>query len=146
MASVSASREPDDRAARFWIPIRRTQSGERRHKVHTRGIRDLGCQVVDFGGLRDDAHLVPQPLDGGPCREDGSLEGELRTAVDARGPRREKAMPTYHSVAAGVLEKEAAGAVRVLRLPRLAAILPEKRGLLVPDERRDRHLCAQRLR
>ena len=90
VAGGRAAREPDDRAARVGIPVRRAQAGERGHEVDAAAVGHRRRQRLDLGRLRDDAEPVAQPLDHRAADEDAAFERVLGLAADLPGDRREQ--------------------------------------------------------
>ena len=140
MRFVRAPRQPDDRAARVLIPIRRAEPDEGGNDIDAVCVGDL-CRVV-FGVRRriDDLKLVTEPLDRRAGDEDRAFEGVGDFALlKAPGDRRDEPVLRIFYLVADVHQHEAAGAVGILRLARREAGLAEKRRLLVARGAGDLH-------
>ena len=61
-----AARQPDERATRIRIPVRRAEPGERGHEVDAARVRDRGGERLDVAGFPDRVEAVAQPLHGRP--------------------------------------------------------------------------------
>ena len=87
----------------------------------------------------DQAELVAQPLDGAAGIEHAALERIGRLAVDRPRNARDQTADAAHGFAAGVHEREAAGAVCIFRLARHDACLPQQGGRLIAGAAADRN-------
>src|SRR5438094_2618863 len=143
---VRASRtalEADEEAARAWIPVRRAQSGERRHEVNVVVGLDAPRDRIGLLGTLDQPKTVTQPLHRRAGDECAALERVAQPLAGVPGDRREQSLRWWRGANAGVLEEEAAGAVRVVRLARRETRLSEARGLLIAREYGHRDGCAE---
>ena len=132
VGAVGAAREAEDRAARLRVPIRRAQARERGDHVDARGVGDRARQLLALGDRRDEPQLVAQPLHERARHEHAPLKRVHRPlAGGGGGDGRHEAVRRGAGLAAGVEQKEAAGAVGVLGLARPEAALSEQRRLLV---------------
>ena len=138
MRLVAAARQADDRAAGVHIPARRAETGERRHKVHAAVIRHTLGQNVALVCRADQAELVTQPLDRTAGIEHAALERICRLTVDRPRNACDQTADAAHGFAAGVHEREAAGAVRIFCLTRHNARLAQQGGRLVAGAAADR--------
>ena len=78
-----AAREPDQRAARALVPVRRAEAHEGRHQVDAAGVLDRARRRLALGGARDEAEPVAQPLHRRAGDEDAALERVLDLAAEA---------------------------------------------------------------
>ena len=62
MRAGRAAGEPEDRAARVGVPVRRTQAGERGYEIHAAVVGHARGQCFDFRCGADDLEPVAQPL------------------------------------------------------------------------------------
>ena len=62
---AAATGQPEQRAARAVVPVRRAEAHQRRHVHHAVGVLALRGDVVAVGRGVDDAEVVAQPLDVG---------------------------------------------------------------------------------
>ena len=139
------ARDAVDGAARFGAPVRRPQTGERRHHVD-------GAVRVEPGGhglglLRrlDDAKPVAKPLDDGPRDEDGALKriggGALETVADGG----EQPVARGDGLVARVDDDETSGAIGGFERARGKAALAYGGGLLVAGDAAYRNRRAKNL-
>ena len=122
------------------IPVGSTQAGEGRDEIDPAGIRNLGGVILRVSGLRDEAQLVPDPLDDGAAYEYGALQSVLDLSAQADGDGRQQPVPASAQLVTGVHQKKTAGAVGVFRLTGGEAGLTEEGGLLVAGDARDGYL------
>ena len=131
--------EADHRASGIHVPVRRAQAREGRDEVDPAVIRHAGGDGPALCGGGDEAHLIAQPLYRAAGVEHAALKGIGRTAAEAPGYAGKHAGEAAHAALAGVHQREAAGAVGVLRLARHDAALAEQGRCLVAGAAADRH-------
>ena len=139
MCLVAAARQADDRAAGVHIPARCAETGERGHEVHAAVIRHALGQNVALVCRSDQAELITQPLDGAAGIEHAALERIGRLTIDRPRNARDQTADAAHGFAAGIHEREAAGAVRIFCLARHDACLAQQGGRLVAGAAADRY-------
>src|SRR5690606_13498836 len=125
VVDLDATGQAEQRAARTWVPIGRTEAGEGGHQVDAIAVRHLGGEVFGIERIVDHLQLVAQPLHGGTAVEDRAFQRILDFTPGAAGDGGEQAVPGLYRLVAGVHQQEAAGAIGVLGLARLDAHLPE---------------------
>ena len=141
-ARVAAAREPDDRAARVRVPVRRAEPGQRGHEVDAVvGLQRAG-QLLGLGRRLDDPEPVAQPLDGGAGDEDRRLE-----RVGGRAPICQATVESRPSRRGGALVPALSSTNEpvpyvFLPSPGSRQRLAEERGLLVAGDAGDRDLVA----
>ena len=84
---VTAARQADDRAARILIPIGGAKARERRDDVAAVRVRDLLRDRLGLRRVRDQLHLVAQPLDSRAGDEDRAFERVGHLLAEAPGDR-----------------------------------------------------------
>ena len=137
-----AACQADEAAARVHIPVRRTEAGERRNKIHAARVLDLAGIVFGITALGEEPHFVAQPLDDRAADEQAALERILRFAAEPDADGGEQSVFALTGGHAGVHQQETAGAVGVLRITGGKTGLPEQRGLLVACDARNGYLTA----
>ena len=113
------------------IPVGRAQAGKSGHYIAPGGITDLPGVILAVCGGFDEAHLVPEPLNGRPGHKDRSLQRILHPAPQAPGNGGYQTVLGEDGFFAGIHQQEAACAVCVFGLPRLEAGLAKQRRLLI---------------
>ena len=153
LGATGTSGEAGDDAAGIGVPLRAAESGERGDERHAAAVGHRCGKGSGFGGVRDDAEPVAQPLDGGAGDECGAFERVGDGTVGRVGVRTEvprdaddEAVGRGRTVGAGVGQREAAGAVGDLHHAGLEAGLTEERSLLVAEDGRDRDAVEDVLR
>ena len=127
MRAAGEARQPDDRAARPHVPVRREEARERGHEVDAAGVGHARGDRLGLGGGADQAEVVAEPLDGRARDGDGSFEGVGALAGGAgAGRRREKPRGAVRRRRADVLEQERSGPVGVLGFSRREAALSRR--------------------
>ena len=140
---VHAAGQSHDRAARVGIPMRRAQSGERRHDITARRITHAGREVFAVGGAVDQLELVTEPLDRRARDIDRAFERIIHLAVEPPRDGGEQSVLGEHRLFSRVHQHKTAGAVGVLCLSLIEAGLSEQRRLLIARGSRDRDLTAE---
>ena len=125
--------------------MRRAQSNEGGHEVHTTGVCDAARQGLRFRRLGDEAEAVTQPLHRRARNEDAAFEREHRLAAGIAGQGGEQATLRIRAPLSGVEQQKGARAVGVLGLTGLPAALAVQCGLLIAGDATDRDLAAKML-
>lgn len=114
-------------------PVRRKEAAEGRDKVYAAVVRDGQGHLVDGLGVRDEAQVVQQKRHAGACHGDAALERVhgFPPVAEVVRDRGEQAALGDDGLGPHVVEQEAAGAVRVLRLAGVEAALADEGGRLV---------------
>ena len=131
MIFVDAPGEANNGPPGVLVPIGSAQAGEGGDHIAAVGIGHLAGVVLAVGGGLDEAHLVPEPLDGGSRHEDGALQSIVHMAIQPPGHGGHQTVLGEYRGLAGVHQQEAAGAVGVLGLTGREAGLTEEGSLLV---------------
>ena len=147
MRAVGVARQPADQATRVLPPIRRVQPGKRRHDVHAAAVLHASRQRIHLGRRGDQPEAVAQPLHKRAGYGDGAFQGVGgRRRAQLVGDSGDQPVLGRHRHQAGVEQQEVACAIRVLGFPRRETHLANQCGLLVADQRHDRHAahCVRR--
>ena len=134
MRARRAAREADQQAARIGVPLRGAESGERGHEVDVAGVGHAGRERLDFVRALNDSQAIAQPLHGGAAHEHAAFKCELAGARAPRGHRGKQAVPREPRLRPREREREAPGAISVLRQARQAAALAEQCRLLIAGD------------
>jgi hypothetical protein len=117
--------------------VRRAEAGERGHEVDAVVAVERRRERLGLLRTRDDPQPVAQPLHPGARHEHARLERVVEPLADPPGDRRDQPLLEQRRAAAGVLEQEVAGPVRLLPEPGRVAGLAVQRRLLAASGRVD---------
>ena len=143
MVLVHAAGQAHDGAAGVLVPVRRTQTGERRHDVAAVRVPDLLRHVLAVAGVLQQMQLVPQPLDSCARYKNRTFQRVIYLSIQP--PRHGGDQPVLgeYRLLAGVHQQKAARAEGAFGLAPGKAGLAEQRGLLVARRPRDLDLAAE---
>ncbi len=142
MGLVDEASQSDYRSTGIRSPIRSEQAAECGHDVGAAVVVNRECQLLDLGGVVDDAEIVAEPLHEAASDGNGALERIVgRCLAEPVGDSCKQPVLGVHDLLTGIDDEEVAGAVGVLRASGCERSLPEGRGLLVAENARDRHLA-----
>src|SRR5688572_14927147 len=71
--SACTASQPDDRAARFLVPMGRSKAGKRGDKVNASVIVYRGRQLLNLSRGLDDPERIAKPLNNSTAYEDAAL-------------------------------------------------------------------------
>ena len=131
------SRQPENRAARFRVPVRCAETSEGRDENHVLQRIGLGRQHPRVLGALDQLQPVAEPLYGRAGDEDRTLQRVGRAAVETVGDRGQELVVRRDRLSAGVQDGEAARAVCGFHHAWLETGLPHRRRLLVAGDPTD---------
>ena len=138
-ASRRARKTRED-AARFTLPIRRTESREGGHEEALIGRICAPREHFRLSGARDESEAVLQPCDSSARVIDVSFKDVMRLALHQPRERGHKPLLASHEACACLHHDGRTRAVGRLRLSGREASLPEESGVRVAKARVDRHL------
>ena len=116
-----ATGQPHDGATGVHVPVGGAQAGEGGHHVDASGVRHALRQPVALRGGGDEPQFIPQPLDGAAGVEHAALQGIGSLAPQGPSHGGYQSRLGGHRLTAHIHQREAAGAVGVLRLARREA-------------------------
>ena len=137
--AAAAAREPDDRAARVRVPVRRAESGQRRHEVHAvvASSRRASCSVSAARSMirrPSRSHCTAAPV----TKIDASSAYARAAPVAARDASRAARGGACGGVAPVLTSTNEPVPYVFLPIPGVDARLAEQRRLLVAGDRRRR--------
>ncbi len=86
----------------------RSETDEGRDEIDSAGVRDRAGQDLRFGGRREDAQLIAEPLHHGAADEDRTFQRVLQAVAEVPGNRGEKPVAGHDRVPARAQEAETA--------------------------------------
>ena len=136
-------RHPAEHRPRIRFPVRRAETGKRRHQI--RRIRRIGClrQRSCLPGRPDQMQVILEPGHDRAGIIDVPLQHIVDPAADLPGKRSDNSPIRKHRRLSRVHHHRGAGSVRTLRLSGRKASLPEERGMRIAEHAMDRHLPRQ---
>src|SRR5262249_47278605 len=131
VTSCSASRDPEDGAARVRVPVWRPQPYECRHKIDPTVVRHGFGKCFDFLRLTNQAKAVTQPLYDRATDEYAAFKSIFGGVIDSPSYSGHELVGRWHGPDARILEHEAPRTVRILSHALGDALLAEERRLLI---------------
>ncbi len=140
MSLVDVASETDDCAARVAAPVGGEQAGEGGDEVDAAIVADRLRHILDLGRALDQPEVVAEPLDERAADRNRALEGvDGRLIAELVADSRQQAALRGHQLRAGVVDHEAAGAIRILGLADAEADLAHRGRLLIAEDAGHRH-------
>ena len=135
--------QPEDRAARLRLPVRRGQAGQRRYEQwRRRRVGRLG-QGATLGRIGDQLQLIAQPLDRRAGHEHAAIERVMGQLRRLPGHRAKQPVVAQRRPLASVEQQKGTRAKGTLSHPWRKATLPEQRRLLIAQQPVQRQRCAR---
>ena len=94
----------------------RSQAGEGGHHIAAVCVRHLIGHILGILGRIDQAHLIPEPLDGGSRHENGTFQGIIYLSVQPPGNGSEQPIVREDRFLTSIHKKEASCSVGILGL------------------------------
>lgn len=134
VGGACAAGKAEEGAAGVAVPIGGAESGKGGNHVEAVGIGNLEGEGFALGGGCDNTEFVAEPLDGSASGEDTAFKGVGGLIVDLPGDCGKQVVVGGDRGCAGVLQKEAAGAIGIFGRAGCEAALTKEGGLLVAGD------------
>ena len=145
MVPADTAGQTDNNTAGILIPVGGSQTGKGRYHVDAVGIRHRQAQLLRLGCCFNKAQFISQPLNSRTGDENTSFQRVAdRFSVQTGGDGCQKPVLRDYRFVSGIHQKEAAGAIGVLRITGVKTALAEERRLLIAGSSGNRNTVADR--